>query len=78
MRKEYELAKLKKRPGRVKAVKNALKVPVNIRIDATVLAKLKTEAVELGIPYQTLLGSVLYRYVNGGLVEAKKTPRSAA
>jgi hypothetical protein len=34
-----------------------------------VLAVLKTEAERLGIPYQTYIGSVLYRFAHGELID---------
>lgn len=46
-----------------------------LRLDQGDLSKLKTLAEEQGLPYQSLLGSVIHRYVNGTLVditEAKK------
>lgn len=36
---------------------------INIRLSERVLAKLKAKAVEQGIPYQTLVSSVLHRFV---------------
>ena len=71
MKKEYDLRKLKKRPGKVKAESSASKVPVSIRVDGAVLAALRTEAERLGIPYQTFVGSILHRYVHGDLVDPK-------
>jgi predicted DNA binding CopG/RHH family protein len=71
MKREYNLGKLKKRPGKVKTDPNAAKTPISIRLDGTVLADLRSEADRLGIPYQTLIGSVLYRYVRGELVDPK-------
>ncbi len=71
MKKEYDLRKLKPRPGKVKVDKDAAKVPISIRIDGGVLADLKTEADRLGIPYQTHVGSVLHQYVNGELIQRK-------
>ncbi len=71
MKKEYDLEKLKKRPGKVKAEASAAKVPVSIRIDGVVLAALRTEAERLGIPYQTFVGSILHRYVHDELVDPK-------
>lgn len=44
------------------------KKPVNIRILESDLEKLKTKALVEGIPYQTLINSVLHKYVNGTLV----------
>ena len=42
---------------------------VNIRISKKDLEALQTRALEEGIPYQTLIGSVLHKYVDGRLVE---------
>lgn len=71
MRKEYDLKKLKQRKGTVKVDVQAAKCPISIRLDASVLAGLKTEAARLGMPYQTLIGSLLHRYVNGELIDRK-------
>lgn len=43
---------------------------VNIRISSRDLEALQSKAVEDGIPYQTLMGSVLHRFVEGRLKEA--------
>ena len=42
---------------------------VNIRISETDLVKLKQRSVEEGLPYQTLISSVLHRFVNDRLVD---------
>jgi predicted DNA binding CopG/RHH family protein len=42
---------------------------VNIRISSRDLEALQTKAVEDGIPYQTLMGSILHRFVAGRLKE---------
>jgi predicted DNA binding CopG/RHH family protein len=42
---------------------------VNIRITAVDLMALQSIAVEEGIPYQTLMASILHKYVSGRLVE---------
>ena len=42
---------------------------VNIRISTKDLEALQTRALEEGIPYQTLMASVLHKYVGGRLVE---------
>ena len=42
---------------------------VNIRISKKDLEALQTRALQEGIPYQTLIGSVLHKYVDGRLVE---------
>lgn len=69
MKKEYDLKKLKKRPGPVKTSADAVKVPISIRLDGGELSELRTEADRLGIPYQTFIGSILHRYVSGELVD---------
>ena len=42
---------------------------VNIRISRKDLEALQKRAMEEGIPYQTLMASVLHKYVSGRLVE---------
>lgn len=71
MKKEYDLKKLKRRPGTPKFDAEAAKIPISIRLDGSVLAEIKTEAERLGLPYQTLVGSILHRYVNGEMVDRK-------
>ena len=71
MKKEYELSKLKRREKKVKSDKNAAKVPISLRLDGSVLAKLRDEAERLGLPYQTFISSILYQYVHGELVSKK-------
>lgn len=46
-----------------------VKKPVSLRLDSTDIDKLKTIAVEQGLNYQSLIGSVLHRYVTGTLVD---------
>ena len=43
---------------------------VNIRISSRDLEALQARAVEDGMPYQTLMASILHRYVAGRLREA--------
>ena len=71
MRKEYDLGRLKRRPGKIKADKSATKIQVGLRLDGSDLARLKSEADRLGIPYQTLVGSILHQYLNDELIERK-------
>ena len=73
MKKEYSLKKLKKRNTPLKTDKTAVKVPISIRINGTVLSDLKTEAERQGIPYQTLIGSILCRYSQGELLDKHST-----
>ncbi len=42
---------------------------VNIRISEKDLLALQKRAVRQGIPYQTLISSLLHKYVSGGLTE---------
>ena len=42
---------------------------VNIRIASKDLVSLQRRAIREGIPYQTLISSVLHKYVSGMLVE---------
>jgi predicted DNA binding CopG/RHH family protein len=44
---------------------------VNIRISSRDLDQLQTMAMEDGIPYQTLMSSILHRFLAGRLVESK-------
>jgi predicted DNA binding CopG/RHH family protein len=53
---------------------------VNIRISSRDLVDLQAKAAEEAIPYQTLMSSVLHKYVTGRLVEPSSslTLRSSA
>jgi predicted DNA binding CopG/RHH family protein len=42
---------------------------VNIRISSKDLLALQKKAIEEGIPYQTLIASVLHKYISGRLVD---------
>jgi predicted DNA binding CopG/RHH family protein len=44
---------------------------VNIRLSAADLMDIKARAYEEGVPYQTLIASVLHKYVSGRLHERK-------
>jgi predicted DNA binding CopG/RHH family protein len=49
---------------------------LNIRLSAPVLDGLRARAAEEGLPYQTLIASVLHKFVTGRLVErGTKTSR---
>jgi len=52
---------------------------VNIRISAMDLERLQAKAAADGLPYQTLMASVLHKYVSGRLVDgpARITTRSS-
>lgn len=52
---------------------------VNIRISSRDLEGLQARAAEEGVPYQTLMASVLHKFVSGRLVESQRhiTSRSS-
>ncbi len=52
-----------------RATMNPPKKPITTRLAERDLARLKAKALELGMPYQTLLASIVHRYVEGTLVE---------
>ncbi len=49
---------------------------VNIRISSKDLEEIQTLAVENGIPYQTLIYSILRRYVSGRLIDKQRPKKS--
>jgi len=53
--------------------KNTLKKDkrVNLRMSAKDLEAIKTYAVEEGLPYQTLMSSILHKFITGRLVDQK-------
>ena len=62
-----ELAKFRE-AARATAIKDRR---VNIRLSSGDLSDIQTRALEEGVPYQTLIASVLHKYVTGRL---KETP----
>jgi len=54
---------------------------VNIRLSSGDLSDIQVKALEEGVPYQTLIASVLHKYVTGRLAErperATKQPRGS-
>ena len=64
-----ELAKFKA-AARATAIKDRR---VNIRLSSGDLSDIQVKALEEGVPYQTLIASVLHKYVTGRLTE----PRTA-
>jgi predicted DNA binding CopG/RHH family protein len=90
----YEAGKLKPSAGkaelqRLRAAARATAIKdkrVNIRLSSVDLLDIQAKALEEGMPYQTLIASVLHKYVTGKLAEnrppapgAKRrlTPRSS-
>jgi predicted DNA binding CopG/RHH family protein len=47
---------------------------LNIRMSSAVLEGLQARATQEGLPYQTLISSVLHKYVTGRLVEKPAKP----
>ena len=43
---------------------------INIKVLESDLEMLKSKALQEGMPYQTLLNSIIHKYVNGRLVES--------
>lgn len=76
MKDKYDLTKLKKRPGKVKVDPEAGKTMISIRLDGNDLGDIKREALRLGLPYQTLICSVLHRFITGELVDKKETRKN--
>ena len=49
---------------------------INIRISAHDIEKVKQRSAEEGIPYQTLISSIIHKYINGKLVDEKAVLKS--
>lgn len=47
---------------------------VNIRLSSRDLKDIQVRAAEEGMPYQTLMASVLHKYLTGRLLEPKRHP----
>jgi predicted DNA binding CopG/RHH family protein len=45
---------------------------LNIRISERDLLELQKKAVNEGLPYQTYVSSIIHKFINGSLVEARK------
>ncbi len=45
---------------------------LNIRISERDLLELQKRAVNEGLPYQTYISSIIHKFINGNLVEARK------
>jgi predicted DNA binding CopG/RHH family protein len=64
-----DLASMKERLMKA-ASETALKdYRINVRISKRDVEALKTKALEEGIPYQTLVTSILHKYVTGRIIE---------
>jgi predicted DNA binding CopG/RHH family protein len=47
---------------------------INIRLSSRDLEDIQMRAVEEGMPYQTLIASVLHKYASGRLIDAASSP----
>ena len=58
-------------PQKLSQLKNAVKAKhskrksISLRLLENDLEKIKTEAIKVGLPYQTLISSIVHQYVNG-------------
>ena len=50
---------------------------VNIRLSSGDLSDIQVKALEEGVPYQTLIASVLHKHVTGRLVEPRAVKQSS-
>ena len=44
---------------------------LNIRISERDLVEIQRKALKEGLPYQTYVSSILHKFINGSLIEAK-------
>jgi predicted DNA binding CopG/RHH family protein len=61
--------------GKLKAAARATGIKdrrVNIRLSSIDLSDIQVKALEEGIPYQTLIASILHKYVTGLLAETSR------
>ena len=66
MRKQYDFSKAKRNP-----YAKRLKQQITIRLDKPTIEYFKELASESGIPYQTLISSVLHKFVTGRLEDRR-------
>ena len=52
--------------------------PLSVRIESADIAALKRLAAREGMPYQTLLGSIVHKYVTGNLVDVNEARKVLA
>jgi predicted DNA binding CopG/RHH family protein len=75
---DFEKGKLKSAPNAKKAMSDAKKAAknyikrdtrINIRISSADLDMIRKIAVQEGLPYQTLLASVIHKFASGRLID---------
>ena len=54
-----------------KAAKSGISKVISLRFDSSTLDRLKAQAEADGLPYQTMIQSIIARYLNGSLVDIK-------
>jgi predicted DNA binding CopG/RHH family protein len=54
-----------------KAAKSGISKVISLRIDSGMLERIKAQAEVDGLPYQTMIQSIISRYINGSLVDIK-------
>lgn len=74
-KKEREELQKFKRVSKDRVDPEATKTMVSIRLDNHIIAGLKDEAERTGVPYQTLLSSILHMYLTGQLIDKKNNFR---
>jgi predicted DNA binding CopG/RHH family protein len=58
--------------NRIIEITQGCAIDINIRMSSKDLDQVQIIAVQEGIPYQTLVSSIIHKYVSGYLVERKK------
>jgi predicted DNA binding CopG/RHH family protein len=74
---EFESVLSKKRRAEwVEAARNTTRKDkrINIRISNRDLMAIKLKASEEGIPYQSLVSSIIHKYISGSLKDVRKRP----
>ena len=67
-----------KNPPKIHYAEKENKKQVSMRLDSNDIDRLKVIAVEQGLPYQSLVGSVLHRYAMGTLVDVNEVKKVVA
>jgi len=67
----------KKEKNRINKIirKSKVKKSINLRLNSQDINKLKNLAAREGLPYQTLISSILHKYVTKQLIEEKYIPQ---
>ena len=71
----HSVDKLSEKIDKIKSavnVKYTKRKAINIKVLESDLERLKAKALEEGMPYQTLLNSVLHKYITGQLVDKER------